>query len=252
MFERLLLMGSPGSGKSQQLINVAKYLEPMGIKMYAIDLEDKLEAMLINLGTPKNLDLNVAFTWEELKTGYKDEKGKDVESVADKIVRLSKPGEWIAIDRVDLSWPMVQRWYTQAKYQEELSDLMLAKAKNIKKSFMVAPRFDQGSWQVINEAYESFILAIMYKSRCNILMTTGIKVPEDNPMDIYGSLKVAPRGQKELPHQPHSTFLLSQDKVGRTLNWYMTTGKDLPGRRWFDREDLFDFSIQYLDEYYKV
>lgn len=243
MRERILLMGSPGTGKSQQLINIAKYLEPLNIKMYAVDLEDKLEAMLIGLGKPKNLEVFVAFSWEELKT--------DDNSITKQITDRVKPGEWIAIDRIDLSWPMVQRWYTQLKYKEELADVMMSKAVNIKKSFMVAPRLDQGSWQVINEQYESFILNIMYKSRCNILMTTGIKVPEDNPMDIYGSLKVAPRGQKELPHQPHSTFLLTQDKIGRTLNWYITTGKDLPGREILDREMLYDFALQYLSVYYK-
>ena len=242
MKERVLLMGSPGTGKTYQVVQVARYLEILNTRIFLVDLEDKCEGMLNGLGWPKNLELFTAFTWEELKAND--------DSVTDKIMKTAKPGEWIAVDRIDLSWPMVQRWYVQQKYQEELSDVMLEKAKGIKKSFMVAPRLDQGSWQVINEAYETFILNIMYKSRCNILMTTGIKVPEDNPMDVYGNLKVAPRGQKELPHQPHSTFLLTQDKVGRTLNWYITTGKDLPGRKWFDREVLHDISIQYLNDYW--
>jgi len=244
MHERTLLFGPPGSGKTRQLVNVIKYLEDLGIPVYAIDLEDKMEAMLLGLNeSPKNLKLYTAFSWEELKT--------DNNSVFNQIEKQVKPDQWIAIDRVDLSWPLVQRWYTQQKYNEELATKMLETAKAMKKSSMFIPRFDQGSWQVINEQYESFMLSILYRFRCNVIMTSGVKGADDNaPIDIYAALGVTPRGQKELGHQPHSTFLLFQKKSGRDITWHISTGKDLPNRVQFDKDELFDFSLQYLGLYY--
>ena len=245
MFERVLLMGAPGTGKTYHIVKMVQYLEEFGIKVHAIDLEDKLEPMVTGLceSMPKNLSIYTAFSWEELKT--------DDKSVLHQIESNAKQGEWIVVDRIDLSWPMVQRWFTQQKYNEELADRMMQKSKDMKKSSMFTPRFDQGSWQVINEQYESFMLAILYRLRCNLIMTTGIKGPEENsPIDIYGRLGVLPRGQKEIGHQPHSVFLLTQERAGRDIVWRITTGKDLPNREVFDHEDLFDFTLQYLSTYY--
>ena len=235
-------MGSPGSGKTYQMVKCAEAICKEGKhKVYAVDLEDKLEGMLIGTGNLNLVNFKwwKAFSWEELKV------------IREELEKLVQPGDWLMIDRADLPWPAVQRWYTQQKYNEELADVMMKKAMAIKNSFMVAPRFDQGSWQVINEQYDSFMGFILYRSRANVLLTTGIKAAsEDTPLDTYGSLGVLPRGQKELGHQPHSVFLLNQERQGKGTAWKITTAKDLPNRTYFDHEDLFDFSVQYLALYY--
>jgi len=244
--ERILLMGPPGSGKSLQIIKIALFLKENNIPIYVIDLEDKLEATLLGMGgMPENMELHTAFEWDK-----QPEEG--VKQVVTSIVSKVKPGDWIGVDRADLLWPMVQRWFTQRKYDEELADRMMQKSMEMKKSSMFIPRFDQGSWQVINEQYETQILNILYKSRCNIVLTAGIRgITEDNPLDI-GRLGVLPRGQKELGHQPHSVFLLGQEKGrrGQDSNWIITTDKDLPGREYFEREAIYDFGFQYLENYY--
>jgi len=234
--EVILLIAPPGAGKSFQLIKVCEYLKEFGIKMHAIDLEDKLEATLVSTGgIPKNMNLFIATDWEEVKKSL------------DEIEKECKPDEWIAVDRIDLAWPDVQRWYTQMKFQEELSERMMKKAMEMQKASMFLPRFDKSSWQVINEQYDTFMMSLLHKSKCNILLTAGIRgIDEDNPLDVFASLHVAPRGQKELQHQPHSALLLHQKKRGKDLSWHMTTGKDLIGREYFDSEELFDFGLQYL------
>ena len=162
--ERILFMGGPGGGKSHQLIKVCKYLETKEIPVFCIDCEDKLEATLKGMGgMPSNLKLYVAIGWEEVKEATK------------KIEEEIKPGNWIMIDRVDLTWPGVQRWYTQGKYDEELADRLMAKAKEMKKPSMFIPRFDQGAWQVINEQHETFMLKILYRHRTSVLLTAGIR-----------------------------------------------------------------------------
>lgn len=90
--ERILLMGSPGSGKSYQLIKIAEYLKSQNKDIYAIDVEDKLEATLEGLGgVPDNLHLWIASDWEDLKKAQSEIEAK------------IKPDNWVAVDRVDLT-----------------------------------------------------------------------------------------------------------------------------------------------------
>ena len=255
MREKILLMGPPGSGKSHQAVKVVKLLEDYNVPVFIIDLEDKMGAMLEAMGAmPKNLLLYKAFEWTEEEA--KDSDGGLLE-VMTSIEKESNPGDWIIVDRVDLTWNMVQRWFVREKFKMDLASKMVEKSKSMTKGSMFMPVFDQGSWQVINENYEGFIHRLLYRSRCNILVTTGIKgADQSSPVDIYGNLGVLPRGQKEIGHQPHSVFLLGMrseyDANTRKYNltWNITTGKDLPGRDYFDKEELDDFAIEYLALHY--
>ena len=250
MREKILLMGSPGTGKSTQLYYVAKYVhEEYGKPIKILDLEDKFEALLYSeVGSvPKYIDLHVATKWQEIT------------DAVDTILGKVKPNDWIGVDRVDLSWPAVQRHYTRIKYDQSLGEKLMQSAKEIKKRAMFIPRFDQGDWQPVNEAYDGdFIHRLLFESRCNLVMTTGIAgVSENSPRDIFGNLGVIPRGQKELGHQPNSVFLLFQKREKSQIppykyedSWHITTAKDLKGREKFDEHMLFDFSIQYLSMYY--
>ena len=238
MRERILLMGPPGSGKSHQLIKTLQGIREQAIDIAIIDLEDKLEATLLGLKEPLPKNFFICTSWEEYRNAINSLSIKD--------------GSWILVDRVDLSWSFVQRWFTQQKYNEELSERLVEVSKGMKRASMFVPRFDQGSWQVVNEAYESTMLKLLYKTRCNIVLTAGIRATEEgNPLDVFGSLGVAPRGQKELPHQPHSVFLLHQRKVGKDRGFLITTGKDLPGREPFEDEPIFDFYDMYVARYWK-
>lgn len=239
MRERILLMGPPGSGKTHHLVRTSEYLKDKGITTHTIDMEDKIEAFYGGT-VPKYLNLQVAIFWEELKTAM------------EKVESIAKPGDWVLVDRIDLSWPAVQRWFTQQKYKEELAGRMLETSKKMKFSSEFVPRFDEGSWQVINEAYETMMLKLLYKYRCNVLLTAGIRgVDPNSPQDIFGHLGVVPRGQKELGHQPNSVFLLTQRRA-ESITWEITTAKDMPNRDWFDKEPIFDFSLQYGARYWRL
>ena len=236
MLERLLLMGGPGTGKSFQIIKVAEYLRELNTKIYVVDVEDKLEAMLGG-DKPDNMKLFVAIYWDELKEVHKE------------IEKTVKPGEWIAVDRIDLSWPAVTRWYTEQMYHKDLADRLMDKKVAMKKDSMFVPMFDKGAWQPINEQYDNFILRLIHKYKCNILLTAGIRAVEEDESkyDMFAHLGVKPRGQKELGHQPHGVFLLHQRSKGKEIEWLITTAKDdIKGREYFKDEPLYDFSMQYL------
>ena len=240
MRERILLMGAPGTGKSTQLLNVVNYVNEFGIHAHVIDLEDKLTALLGNQ-IPKNMTLYTCVEWEELI------------DARDKILTTCKPDEWIFVDRVDLAWNFVQRFFSTKKYNIELAERLLDKSIDMKKRAMFIPRFDAGDWPTINENYESFIGFVFYRSRCNALVTSGIRAVDPdskNDIDIF-SLGINPRGQKELGHQPISAFLLQDAKKGKEHDYLITTAKEgTKNRVQFDHETLYDFTAQYLSEYY--
>lgn len=248
MKERMLFMGAPGTGKTLQVVNIASFIEEeYGLPMYYIDLEDKASAMLENMkGGPSNIELRVAFDWDNENTGGLKQHVDWLESVV-------KPGDWVCVDRMDLAWAYVQRWFTELKYKETMADRLASTSVNMKKGSMFIPRFDGGAWQVINEQYEWMMLRILFRMRANVIMTSGIKAGDEgsSPLDVYGNLGVIPRGQKELGHQPHSVFLFTQRRVNSKMAWRVSTGKDLPNRVWFDNEPLTDFSVMYVEKYFK-
>lgn len=250
MRERILLMSPPNAGKTHQLVSVAKYVgEVLKKRVAIIDLEDKLEPMLIGHGlfpVPAWLRYYVAVEYQE--SGQWEEYRKAIDEAA----KFLRPDDWIMVDRIDLSWPATQRWYTQEVKKQTMAERLVEQAKSMKKVGMVIPPVERGAWQVINEEYESATGRVLYGLRCNVLLTSGIKgADDDSPQDVYGSLGIVPRGQKELAHQPHSVFLLQQKRNGKEIQWFYTTAKDIPGREYEDKENLIDFAMQYVAEYVK-
>jgi len=244
--ERLLLFGAPNTGKTRQLVSIAKYAgEVLKKKVAIIDLEDKLEPMLLGMDIAKVPWLKYWVAVEENETSQWEVYKKCLGEVS----TFLKPDDWLMVDRIDLSWPAVQRWYTLEVKKQSLADTLLDKAQSMKKVAMFVPPMEKGAWQVINEEYESAISKILYGLRCNVVLTAGIKSGEDTPTDVFGGLGVLPRGQKELPHQPHTAILLVQRRNGKDIQWYYTTAKDIPLRKYVENEPLMDFGMQYISEY---
>jgi len=249
--EKIMLFGGPGTGKTEQLINIIRFLEPYEIPVYVIDLEDKFYGSIMG-EEPSNLNLFVATDWDEFTSRLNE--------VEPKIDMASETRPWIMVDRADLLYPMVQNWFTQNKYKIDLGDKLIDANKSMKdrktgeyKPSMFNPQFDQAEWQVINEQYSSKLARVLYKYKANVVLTAGVKPARsdvDSPFEVYGTVDVGPRGQKELPHQPSSVFYLTQRKEGRKIIWEITTAKDIKSRDYIQSERLSDFAIEYLLKYY--
>jgi len=248
--EKIILMGGPGTGKTTQLVNVANYVYP--VPVFAVDCEDKMLAYVECLDdSPENLTIFPVLDWDVSKNPDDPEDYGGIRQVTAEIERLVKPNEWIFIDRCDNLWSMVQRWFTKGKYGRDLSDVLMSSSKRLKgKSSMFTPSMDQGEWQVINEQYENVFGRLFYRTKCNVIITTGIKDKDESTIgDTYGSLDCAPRGQKDIGHQPNSSFQLMEKRAGSAFKWYIGTGKDLPNRVLMNKMELDDFAIDYLSLY---
>lgn len=251
-------MGSPGTGKTTQLVNIARMLEEHDKPLYVIDCEDKLSPMLNSLPSadaPDNIQMRVAYEWNNENENESEGEGTGFKQAVDWLEQVTSPGDWIAVDRMDLAWSFVQRWYAEYKYNEDLAEMLAKRGASMKKSSMFVPSFDGGAWQVIKAQYEWQALKLLYRLRCNVVFTSGIKVVEGDDKsaaanaELFGNLGLLPRGEKEIGHQPLSVFLLTQKRTGQKMSWRITTGKDLPGRDYFDHEKVTDFSVQYVEKY---
>ena len=242
MRERILLLGPPDGGKTYQIIKTYLALKDMGIEMPIIDMEDKVEAAFISQKLEQPKHLFVCITWEE----YDDAVSKILTD------NLVKQNEWIAVDRIDLAWPRVQQWYTEGRYKQDVSDKLMENAVRMgSRASMFMPLFDQGSWQVINANYDNAIQKLLYKSRCNVLLTCGLaRVDDKDPLDGFVRIGYKPKGQKDLAHQPHSAFLMQQkiDARSKDITWHITTAKDLDNRigdKLFDEEQIFQLLVDH-------
>ena len=243
-YERDLLIGGPSTGKTHQLICLARWLEDKGKEMWLMDCEDKVAIMLGCMeDPPTNIHLSVAVNWDEIKAAL-DRWEKEV-----------KPRSVVAVDRIDLWWRDVQHWYSQKRYEEELADRMVSTVSAIKKRIMYAPRFERGDWSPINEQYNTAMWKLLYGFRSHVVMTAGVRgvgSDEVSPFEVFGHLGITPRGQNELAHQPNTAFLLRVEKVNRELIWRITTAKPISGRPVFEDEVLFDWAQQYCDIFWNL
>ena len=245
--ERTLFMGGPGTGKTTTLLKIGEYFATeLKRPVFAIDLEDKLEATCEGEygKVPDWLNMNIA-------TEGQKQQWEQLRAISQLIIEKTKPGDCILFDRVDLSWVAVRRWYSQEKFDKDLAERMLDSSKAMgKKSAMFTPEFDQGGWEVVGENYSSVVLKLVYGFGCNVFMTSGIQDAITPGMDVF-AIGVKPRGQPDLAHQPHSVFLLHQNREKQKdgkykTEWLVTTAKDIKGRPTFENEPV-NFVTQYLD-----
>ena len=111
--ERLLIAGDIGTGKTLALFDIAARVLKAGKKVFLFSLDNGHERFLPRVKEYLDTQLFIynCTSWGEMRRAYKDSK------------LLWEKGDWVMMDRLDLLWDYVQRFYKAEKYgvsEEEL------------------------------------------------------------------------------------------------------------------------------------
>lgn len=273
--ERILSIGITGSGKSYQWLQIARRLKPYGVKFRVIDTDNDIDYML-HTQFPDLLPENggnvyvfPAFDWPEyeksvkwvLQRGLSEEYTKTMDKHLLSAYKTPlKAIDWVVLDKSNNAWSQVQTHFVTSVFGEDMGEYFLSIRKKLyesgdigksgKKATSVSLEALDGwkDWSVINKLYDDWINPIVYRIRCNVYATADVESlgsQEKDPevLNVFGSLKLKPAGNKKIGGQMHTILLF----MPGTNHWSVKTMKDRSGRKYFDgKQELTDIYNQYL------
>ena len=208
---RILLMGAPGSGKSQAIIDLARYNPDS--KVVAFDYQDGIRPLLADLGDEvPNLDPHLIHgepleAWPQFKVECKQARVDYGE------------GDWICFDGSGLWWDLVKGWQVQRKYGVDLADFLADKAAAAQaakpgKKALGFGGLETEDWEVIRAQYYTTIPQTLGAGcQANVLVTALAKdvgswqkdgetvYLEPSLPPMYKRLGIKPEGEKGLTSQ---------------------------------------------------
>jgi len=274
-FERILVMGITGSGKSYQWLKMAETLLPMGVRFRCVDTDNAITYMLetqfphLKPENKGNVYVQNVFEWPEYELAIRWLQRKPIppeqlsllapDVLKDYKSNRVEASDWSVVDMADTPWRTVQGYFTEEVFGEGMGEYFLQIRKEIAQGLRktskgreptstIAEGFDGWKdWSVINKLYDDWILPLIWRIKTNVYATTKVEpLPKDekNPeiLALFGDLGIRPAGQKNLGHQMHTIFLLLPGKD----KWFITTVKDRGGRGYFDKTRLVSLHKQYL------
>ena len=242
--ERILAYGGAGTGKSSITCNIARYM-PAGVTMHVIDLDYSMAyERLLATEYPDVWDRGTVVVHEvEAEWGAFERKFKE-------LVETSNPvTDWITIDPVTVTWQMVQAWWSDTVYGENIADYMakLRKDATDLKEYNASMASDM-TWPAINKQYQEKFYQMFHQWRGHsILICEPAELRRDEDADVkstYGYVGYKPQGQKTLPHVAATNIFLDHPARDK---WRMTTVKDR-GRLLVERRPIGEFAMDYLVE----
>ena len=235
--ERILAIGGPGAGKTWGWLKLASYFK--NSQFYVIDTEIGAERSLREFPELRNVTVHPVADWPEYRAAQKQ------------ILEKAGENDWVVIDMVDKAWNAVQRYFISEIFDKEMGEYFLEARSKVKKDTKSLFAGRDGAlkgwvdWPVINRLYEDFIFPIVYRSSAHLYLATAAQPVSENDdreiKELYGPYGLRPSGQKALGYQPDTVLLLAHAKDG----YYVTTIKDRGGRKYFDRQRLYNLCLQY-------
>lgn len=232
--ERILAIGSPGSGKTTAWLSIAFWAQATGsdAQFYVLDTDFAARHMLLSspkYGDLTNVHVYEAIEWEQYTAAIAD------------ILPKMRPQDWLVVDFMGSAWDAVQEWYVAQVFKDDIG------------SFFMQARKGGGEaldgwrdWGVINRVYKQFANDVLFKCPGQLFTTAvaeAMRDTDDRAMrSVFGPHGVRPRGQKHLAHGVHTVLLLMAPKAGEVM---ITTVKDRE-RAPLNAAKLNDFAVDYL------
>jgi len=254
MRHRILLMAAPGCGKSQAIVDLARFGDT---QVTVFDREDGIRPLLYALGeTPENLDLRLiegdpADAWASLRSQVKEVRTR------------SMVDDWICFDVAEAWWTMSQEAYVMMRYGTDLASYLADKIVEAVVSSRKPLTFGgliPDDWQVIKSQYYTVIPQTLGAGcKANVMVTAQIKdvatwMKDGQPVyleqklpEMYKKAGIKPAGESALTGQVDVVLQLEHPTMKR---WRMRTlGKNRLGVE-FDWVDVTDRSVYevYLEQ----
>ena len=238
-YERILLYGSPGTGKSTSWLDIARTYQlthTPGV-FHVLDTDSTTARMVASsYSNLTNLNIHEAYDWPEYR------------QYTAQFHAIAKPEDWIIIDQVSSAWQALQRYFTNEVFHQDMGAYFLAARKAMSEGDKKLKTF-QGwtDWTVINAMYLDWIQPLILRPKCNLLATAVAEVVNDETDEksskaIFARFGYKPGGQKHLGYQFHTVLLTSYDPIRR---WSVSTPKDRE-RTILEGQPITSFTRDYL------
>ena len=228
--ERILTFGTYGSGKTTNILNVARFahLTKATTKFFVVDTDFAMDRMMIGypeirfsiFGDPNfqdpdaSLTIYPVFEWREY-----------IHSLAD-IQMRAKPGDWVAVDFIGSAWAAVQEEYVNEVFHKDIADYFLQARKEMTKGDKTFTMLEGWvDWPVVNSMYRKWANKLLFRGRYHIYATaksdnlSSEKKPTEDARtrELFARFQVKPVGQKDLPFVFHTLLLSGREGDKRTL-----------------------------------
>jgi hypothetical protein len=267
--ERILVGGTPGSGKTYAWLTIANACPEN--KFYVIDPDDGVRRVWYkDFPDVKNVEyystphwftkdfetFNVkGATFEKLDDGS-DRHNIYKSGVADawKLIKPKlKPGDWVIVEHLHLLWSMVQDAFADEVFDRSIGQYFLQKRKAMKEGSKKLEALEGWTdWNVINKLHnDDFTIDICFDNPAHVFMTTSMTTSsggkEDNQIkNFYGDSDLRYEGQKHNVFRVQTTLITKLAGRGKERKFIINTFQKDRGREFLEEYEWSDFYIEYL------
>ena len=228
--ERILAFGPAGSGKTTNILNVARFsqITKAPTKFYVVDTDFAMDRMMAgypeirfsifgdsNFQDPDaRLTIYPCFEWRDYSRSLAD------------IQMQARPGDWVAVDFIGTAWTAVQEEYVNEVFHKDIAEYFLQVRKEMTKGDKTFTALEGWiDWPVVNAMYRKWANRLLFRGRYHLYATAKSdnlsserKPIEDAPFRaLFARFQVKPVGQKELPFVFHTVLLSGREGDKRTL-----------------------------------
>lgn len=257
--ERILALGPAGSGKTTNLLNIARMSKATKSQsqFHIMDSDFAMDRMISGypelpftiFGDPgfqhpdPTLIIYPVYEWREYERALAEIKFK------------AGPGDWVSVDFISNAWPAVQENFAMEVFGQDIASYFLKARKTLDdKAKSLGALEGWTDWQVINAMYRKWVNTLLFRGRYHLYCTAKTEAlsNEKKPTEdaatrqLFLRYGIKPVGQKDLPFQFHTLMLTGLESTpGQTPKHVLTTIKDRE-RPLLDGQEVKNFTQDYL------
>ena len=232
--ERILLFGSPGSGKSYAWLSILQMYERTNTegRFWIIDNDRGASRMMV--GFPELMERCRIWTPSSFD---------DYRPINEEIKEKAVEGDWIIIDMLSNVWSMLPGWWIENAYQDNQWDYWVEARRQLKaaeetdtkaeKSFDGQSNVD---WNYIKKAYNGWEKAITLNAPCHVMALAAEKEvvsyfdkSGEKQAHYAKTNNMSPEGEKHAPHRFHTEMRIAKragKRAGSVASREITMVKD--------------------------